>query len=334
MRILILPDIHGRDFWERPCLLFQEDFDKIIFLGDYLDPYAYEGVTENESIQVFKEIIDFANSFKGKVVLLYGNHDLPYISQHFLDNACGGRFINSKKDEIANLFNENKGLFKLSHEEVINGKKYLFTHAGLLPSWQKRHEDILPQVDETTINKLIDSKEGINALCDISSLRWGPCESGSIVWADVHEHTKYDRIDGVYQIFGHTQQETLPIIEPNFACLDCRKAFVLNENGSIDAFDSLLEYYSESGETIIEDGEKLANGEIKQNDGSDFPSWFKEYGRHFGEKYKLPFSNIEATLVGMSYTDEDYYYVLKDDNGKRYFESCVGRIDPIKNGGR
>ena len=42
-RILVTPDIHGEIFWKEPVLKYIEQVDKIIFLGDYLDPYPEEG---------------------------------------------------------------------------------------------------------------------------------------------------------------------------------------------------------------------------------------------------------------------------------------------------
>lgn len=38
--ILIVPDIHGRKFWKEPCSNVDK-YEKIIFLGDYLDPYTW-----------------------------------------------------------------------------------------------------------------------------------------------------------------------------------------------------------------------------------------------------------------------------------------------------
>ena len=35
------------------------DNEKIIFLGDYLDPYEYEGITRKEAINNFEEIIAY-----------------------------------------------------------------------------------------------------------------------------------------------------------------------------------------------------------------------------------------------------------------------------------
>ena len=36
-KILIIPDLHGRTFWKEPCYNWE---GKIIFLGDYHDPYG------------------------------------------------------------------------------------------------------------------------------------------------------------------------------------------------------------------------------------------------------------------------------------------------------
>ena len=56
MKILIVPDVHGRIFWRRAKELVKS-YQKIIFLGDYLDPYSYEGITPDMAFEEFKEII-------------------------------------------------------------------------------------------------------------------------------------------------------------------------------------------------------------------------------------------------------------------------------------
>ena len=38
-KILVIPDIHGETFWKEPVQKYLEQVDRIIFLGDYLDPY-------------------------------------------------------------------------------------------------------------------------------------------------------------------------------------------------------------------------------------------------------------------------------------------------------
>ena len=74
--ILVCGDIHGRRFWKKPCENI-EDYDKVIFLGDYLDPYDFEGITVIDAIKNFEEIIEFKKNNVDKVILLLGNHDMP-----------------------------------------------------------------------------------------------------------------------------------------------------------------------------------------------------------------------------------------------------------------
>ena len=55
--VLIFPDIHGRQFWKEAIKKFPKDQYpnlKIIFLGDYLDPYGYEGILCKDAIENFK----------------------------------------------------------------------------------------------------------------------------------------------------------------------------------------------------------------------------------------------------------------------------------------
>jgi hypothetical protein len=56
--------------------------------------------------------------------------------------------------------------------------------------------------------------------------------------AEETQHTKEvegvsvnDKLPWDYQVFGHSQQEKEPIITKEFACLDCRKAFILTDEG-------------------------------------------------------------------------------------------------------
>ena len=69
---------------------------------------------------------------------------------------------------------------------------------------------------------------------DISASRWGYAKYPSPVWADVSDHQYTQKgIPNVYQVFGHTQQDSDPIIAEQYACLDCRRAFLLTSSGNI-----------------------------------------------------------------------------------------------------
>lgn len=76
------------------------------------------------------------------------------------------------------------------------------------------------------------------------------------------------------------------------------------------------------------DGKALANNEIKSGFGNDFPKWFREMGLHFGEKCRMA-DGKEYTLIGMSETFEDYYYIVEDEKGNKSYHTGVGNIDFI-----
>ena len=67
-KILIIPDVHGRTFWK--SALRSGDYEKIVFLGDYTDPYEMEDITNREALKNFKSIIAFKQQNPEKVVLL------------------------------------------------------------------------------------------------------------------------------------------------------------------------------------------------------------------------------------------------------------------------
>lgn len=75
---------------------------------------------------------------------------------------------------------------------------------------------------------------------------------------------------------------------------------------------------SDEGEEIdIYDGDGLANNLIKDGFGNDFPDWIQELGNHFGQQCTI--RDEEYTLLGISYTYFDYYYIVS--GGKRI--SCI-----------
>ena len=75
-KILVIPDVHGRDFWKEPCNNWK---DRIVFLGDYHDPYG-EYVDEEpnkvESLTNLRELATFVENRRkiSNVICLLGNH--------------------------------------------------------------------------------------------------------------------------------------------------------------------------------------------------------------------------------------------------------------------
>lgn len=234
MKTLIIPDIHGRSFWKKAIKKHFDECDHVVFLGDYIDPYGWEGISSEDAICNFQDIIEFAEEHKDKVTLLLGNHDITYISPYFLKYADGGRHDKSRHAIIEGIFKASEPLFHLGWTTTLGVKKYLFTHAGITSYWYEKYKSLIGDISQEKLDKLLHSEEGVRALCEVGQNRYGLNPTGSIVWADVYEHDQDNcEIDDYYQIFGHSQQETDPIIKDHIACLDCRKAFILTDEGII-----------------------------------------------------------------------------------------------------
>lgn len=218
MKILVIPDIHGRKFW-KAAINEIDHCDKVVFLGDYLDPYDFEHISVDEAIANFREIIDFVKEHQDKAILLLGNHDMPYFSTTYLGLSnwhC--RYSEGHHDEIEAIFDENRSRFKIAYTE----DGILFTHAGCTSGWLDHvfeHHNQFDSLDDLVnrLNNLLDSEEGLKYLHMVSHYRYGPDQYSSCIWADKDE-TYWDQskihndnqsthtIANVKQVFGHTLQ--------------------------------------------------------------------------------------------------------------------------------
>lgn len=225
--ILILPDIHGRTFWKKAVERIDE-YDKVVFLGDYLDPYRHERITADDALDNFHEILAFTHANEDKVVLLLGNHDMHYVSLEYAFLAQSSRYDLDRAYEYRQLFEEHRQLFSLAWETLWKGKRVLFTHAGVSEGWYEANKRVIGEMNSENLNRLLDTIEGIHALGQIGYERGGMHRWGSMVWGDVYEFAIHKSFPDVYQVFGHSQQRSGPLNGSNWACLDCRRAFRLS----------------------------------------------------------------------------------------------------------
>ena len=218
MKILINPDIHGRVFWKY-SIEHKDEFDKIIFLGDYLDAYSPD-LLVNEKDN-FKEIIQFKKDNLDKVILLLGNHDCSYIN----DKICTpSRYNPFKHNSYQKLFLDNIDLFQL----IYIYDKYLFSHAGVYQKWMDLNKLTLKDLLDCDLDKLSKSLNWIDYF------RGGFYDVGSCIWADIRDSGTEKLLKGYYHIFGHTQLK-FNLSTSELSCLDCRVPFSLDsETGYIN----------------------------------------------------------------------------------------------------
>ena len=255
MKTLIIPDVHGRTFWKEPCEWAAENNIPIIFLGDFFDPYAYEGIDPEMAYENGKDILDFINRNKKLCTVLAGNHDMEYLGYPWFPE--GGRHSRRFHEKFKEILSSIP--FVLAYEE----SGILFTHAGITTFWGNKIKESSYWDDDKSVSenlnviffKALHDKEiaAKELMSYIGFSRGGWDKSGSCLWADMSETVQCKPFEGLKQIVGHTQ------LKDNFMYakffngkehkelndiyyVDCRKALILNENGEIELWKKIKRY--------------------------------------------------------------------------------------------
>lgn len=224
-QLIIIPDVHGRDFWRAAVRDYPDG--EFLFLGDYLDPYQHEDITEEQALAGLLDILDFKRRNPDRVTLLWGNHDLHYMYPEMM----GSRYDFENAERNAHLFWDNQTLFKMAFETVAGGRRFLFSHAGVGMGWIRNSFPGLEPEELTAelFNDLVGYPRFMKSLEDVSCYRWGDKPWGSMIWADVQEQGyQENQLPGVVQVFGHTMVGRPINIKNRAYCLDCRRCFCLD----------------------------------------------------------------------------------------------------------
>ena len=211
MNALFVGDIHNHtqmlDDVEQ--LDKQYNFDKIVFLGDYIDDW---NTTNLQSIETLYRVIKLKLSNTDKYVLLLGNHELSYLGK-----PCSGH--KDYLSEIVELILKNYiRLFNLHYTIQLQNNEFVCTHAGITNkyilnylngngNWKLGMERL-----ESNILDNID----ILSLC--SYFRGGKDDCSSFLWTDYREHEYYNSDTKPLipnQIIGHTPVKTIQDIKTN-----------------------------------------------------------------------------------------------------------------------
>lgn len=247
VKLIVVPDVHGRTFWED---VFRFDAE-IVFLGDYLDPFRYEGIYPWDALDNFARIVTFAKK-NPNVHLLLGNHDLAYAKG---PQVCRSRTDKANYEEIRKLFVDHKDLFSLAYGCSFSGKSFFLSHAGITPGWYEQHSSIFNKSFSETlnadyINQLYFEGALNGVLGEISGYRYGPNKFGSIVWADIYEHTEEqpDLKTDVIQIVGHSQLLDYPLlVRQNYFVydVDIRQCVYLDTAGELRSLRTGAKFFNQ-----------------------------------------------------------------------------------------
>lgn len=206
-KFVIVPDVHGEDFWEKAVELVAKRNYKAIFLGDYFD--SYTGMSRSQELRNFQKILDFKEADPDKVVLLLGNHDIAYM----LCQGCSRQASDSDFIKINNILWDNVDQLGLTCKISVtrsNGdsQKVLCSHAGVTDQWlnwmvktlrwEQSSDDMFHSICAGMLDLMLlrakvsdrARRRLTTALWQVSSLRGGD-NVGSIIWADQNEWPKY-----------------------------------------------------------------------------------------------------------------------------------------------
>lgn len=197
MNILSIGDLHGNFVLDNVKSLIDK-YDKIVFMGDYVDSFTLSNLTINKNLY---DLIEFKKANSNKVVLLLGNHDLQYLFTDSIHRCSGYR--PEMRFDLYDIFNKNKELFQMVYQK----DNYLWTHAGIHTGWYKqRFNKFRKEHDIESISDQLNTAFELyeESLFDVGWYRGGIYDVGGPFWADKKEMTT-NPLREYYQIVGHTR---------------------------------------------------------------------------------------------------------------------------------
>lgn len=244
IKTLSIGDLHGLDIWKKGLfgeIYDMDNFDKIIFIGDYVDSFTISPIIQ---INNLKTLIELKLKFPDKIILLFGNHDVHY--SHYPKYRCTG-FQTINYPDYMKLFLDNLELFQLSYQI----QNTIWTHAGIHSGWYKQNiKKYHDKNSNLSLSEILnrDFKHEKNWIFQVGHRRGGSANMGGPLWLDRTLLWKKPLL-GYHQIVGHTR-----IYDGNGI-----KEFQYNDNTKLTCIDVLDNEYAQFyiKEFMIQDDEKI-----------------------------------------------------------------------------
>lgn len=130
MKTIVLGDTHGRIDWKNIIDDREDDWDRVIFIGDYVD--THEDISPAQQLHNLKEIVEFKKKSDKEVVLIVGNHDYHYWPG--IEERYSG-YQPQMRQSFQQIFEENRSLFQIAFSDEFGR---IYTHAGLTETFLVR----------------------------------------------------------------------------------------------------------------------------------------------------------------------------------------------------
>lgn len=219
MKVIVIGDIHGRDIWKE---IVNQDYDLVVFIGDYLDSYD---ISIEKQIENFREILDFKTANTDKVILLLGNHDyhyLPYTQEQYTGYKIKTKSLASHL--LQSHINSNDIVMSVT---ISN---YLFSHAGVSEVWLKSLDQYEDGCDiSTLINDYLIYKPSVfDFTMGTNFDEYGDDVTQTPIWIRPQSLLK-SAVPGFKQVVGHTFAENIRYYGDNLIIVDSLPNYLILE---------------------------------------------------------------------------------------------------------
>ena len=188
MKIIVIGDTHGHDSWKD--IVNNEEYDLVVFLGDYLDSFSVRPETIANNLE---DIIEFKRNNKDKVILLWGNHDHSYA----FNEQCSGF---NELGELLYCPILNSALKENLFDIIFIYDDIIMSHAGISEYWLKNVAK-LDDVKNINWNNINPKCLNWNSLTGYDG--YGDTISQSPIWIRPYSLNR-NKIKNYRQIVGHT----------------------------------------------------------------------------------------------------------------------------------
>jgi len=180
-KTLAVGDIHTKLWIIESVEKLIDDYDAIVFVGDYADDW---NANPAQTIQTWECLKQLESKYPNKVHLVTGNHDYIYVHKTSAI-ASGYNYIT----QILINSSENRKLKKwlMALPVIIMIDDVLYSHAGVTDTWN-----------------------GEEKIADLWS-------DDSPLWVRPSSKNNYKSVP---QVFGHTPSDTCQEVQPNIWCID------------------------------------------------------------------------------------------------------------------
>lgn len=151
MKVLVIPDPHQTRVGIEKAKAEIDNVDKVVVLGDYVDNWESEewwNIPELNPLNTIKEWVSFKKCYPEKVDLLFGNHDMGYLSD---SNISGHQHLHHS--EIREAFMDNLSYFDIA----VKYGDFVFSHAGISSYWVPQLKQFNDITDYKSIVPLINN---------------------------------------------------------------------------------------------------------------------------------------------------------------------------------